>query len=225
MLVSAFVAGVLTSTSPCVLAAVPITVGFVGSRARDRGEAALLSLSFVAGMTLAFAALGLMAARLGLFFGSLGGAWMAFVGALVTLAGLWLLTAPADRCSGLALPASLQARFKGSGMIGAVVLGALTGTIMTPCATPALAAALSLAGAGGLLGHSSLMGAVMLLAYGLGHSVLLLGAGIAPTSIQTVLDHLGLGGAGVVRVILAGLLVVSGLWIIWIGLNGGTIGP
>lgn len=213
LLTSAFVAGVLTSASPCVLAAVPITVGFVGSQAQNRREAIALSVTFVAGMTMAFAALGLAAARLGMFFGDLGGTWTLIVGAVIAIAGLWLLLAPAHRC-GLSLPLGIQQRLKGSGLLGAGVLGALTGTIMTPCATPALAAALSIAGTGGVMGGSVWLGAAMLLVYGLGHSVLLLAAGVAPSAVQTGLNRLDTQWSRTgVRYALAGLVIASGVWI------------
>lgn len=39
VLTSAFLAGVFTSASPCVLAAVPLTVAFVGSQAQSRRQA------------------------------------------------------------------------------------------------------------------------------------------------------------------------------------------
>lgn len=214
LLTSAFIAGVLTSASPCVLAAVPVTIGFVGSQAQNRREAIALSLTFVTGMTLAFAALGLAAARLGLFFGDLGGTWTMIVGAIVALVGLWLLFTSADRC-GLSMPSGVQERLKGSGLWGAGLLGTLTGTIMTPCATPALAAALSIAGTGGLWGNSAWIGAAMLLAYGLGHSVLLFAAGVAPSAVQTGLSRLETQwGSAAIRYALAGLVVASGVWIV-----------
>lgn len=219
LLTSAFVAGALTSASPCVLAAVPITVGFVGSQAQNRREAMALSVTFVAGMTMAFAALGLAAARLGMFFGDLGGTWTMMVGAIVVVVGLWLLLAPADRC-GISLPLGIQQRLKGSGLLGAGILGALTGTIMTPCATPALAAALSIAGTGGVMGSSAWLGAAMLLAYGLGHSVLLLAAGVAPSAVQSAISRLDTQwGRLALRYSLAGLVIASGVWIMVSGLS------
>ncbi|MFN4204780.1 MAG: cytochrome c biogenesis CcdA family protein [Agrobacterium albertimagni] len=214
-LAAAFAAGVLTSASPCVLAAVPITVGFVGSRAQNRGEALALSLMFAIGMTFTFAAFGLAAARIGIFFGSLGSMWSAVVGLILVALGLLLLTAPSNRCS-MSLPLAIQQRLRGSGLLGAAGLGALTGTVMTPCATPALAAALSIAGAGGVLGGSMWAGAGMLLAYGAGHSILLLVAGIAPMTIQAATRRFEFQfSARFVRIMLAGLVCVSGLWLVW----------
>jgi cytochrome c-type biogenesis protein len=212
-----FAAGVLTSATPCVIAAVPVAVGLVGSHARSTGEAVRLSLAFVGGMTLSFVVLGLMAARLGLFIGVVDPLWGALVGALVVAAGLGLSL----REQGFAIPLPLewQRRLRGSGWAGAAVLGALVGTVMSPCATPPLAAALAIAGTGALNESSIWLGGAMLLAYGLGHSVLLLVAGIAPMQAQQLLSRLngvqrwlpGRRAFAVVLVLAGGWLIISSM--------------
>lgn len=212
-LTATFAAGVLSSATPCVIAAVPITVGFVGSRARTPREAAQLSLAFVGGMTLSFVLLGLAAARLGLFFGMAGGPWAVFVGAIVAVAGIWFLLQPSVACS-IAMPLSWQARFRGSGRAGAAILGALVGTVMSPCATPALVAALSVAGTGALTDGSLWLGGALLLAYGLGHSVLLLIAGIAPLQAQHLISRVdGVKQWLPGRRVFASVMVLAGGWL------------
>lgn len=170
-------------------------------------------------MTAAFAALGLAAAQLGTFFGGIGGWWSVAVGALVVSVGAWILVGSRESC-GLALPPSVQARLKGTGIFGALVLGGLASTIMTPCATPALSAALALAGSGTVLGGEVGLGAGMLVAYGLGHSVLLLAAGVAPSAVQSLAERIG--GASMaqsIRVALAVILFATGAAITWGGLG------
>lgn len=212
-LATTFAAGVLSSATPCVIAAVPITVGFVGSSAQTPREATRLSLAFVGGMTLSFVLLGLAAARLGLFFGVIGGPWVVFVGILVAVAGIWLLVQRDAACS-IAMPLSWQVRFRGSGWVGAAALGALLGTVMSPCATPPLVAALSIAGTGALTEGSVWLGGGMLLAYGLGHSVLLLVAGIAPIQAQQLVSRLDGGKQWLPgRRIFAAVMVLAGGWL------------
>jgi len=179
-LLAALLGGVLTSASPCVLAAVPVAVGYVGGQASEPKRAWALSLAFIAGMNAALLVMGLLAARLGLLLGSLPGPWSIAVGALVVGAGFWLWHAGPVAC-GIRLPAAFERRLAKSGLWGAAVLGALIGTVMSPCATPALATALTVAGSGAILGASMWWGAALLLAYGLGHSVLLLLAGAMPS--------------------------------------------
>lgn len=174
ILIAVFIGGVLSSLTPCGLAAVPIVVGLVGGGARTMREAVVLSAAFVGGMLITFVMMGMAVARLGMLFGLPGGPW---IGAVLVLIGLWMFFRSSSACS-LPFPIAWQARFRGSGWIGATVLGALVGSVMSPCATPPLIAALSLAGTG-----SVLWGGAVLLAYGLGHSVLLFAAGVVPQQI------------------------------------------
>jgi cytochrome c-type biogenesis protein len=211
-LAATFVAGVLSSASPCILAAVPVTVGLVGSNARSTGEAVRLSLAFVGGMTLTFVTLGMIAARLGLFIGIVDPIWGIFVG--VAIAAVGVLHFVNKRGVEVSLPHRWQQLLARSGWLGAALLGALIGSVMSPCATPALAAALAIAGAGALTDGSVWFGGGLLLAYGLGHSLLLLVAGIAPAQIQRLmarLDGIQLWLPG--RRIFALMTTLAGGWI------------
>ena len=97
-----------------------------------------------------------------------------------------------------------------------MLLGALIGTVMSPCATPALAAALALAGSGSAFGASMWWGAALLLAYGIGHSVLLLVAGAMPGAASALMrrfaaaQRLAAGPAQLCRAAGAGGAVVGG---------------
>jgi cytochrome c biogenesis protein CcdA len=184
-LAAALLGGVLTSASPCVLAAVPVAVGYVGGQAATPRRAWMLSLAFVAGMNTALLVMGLLAARLGLLLGALPGPWLIAVGVLVSGGAVMLWRSGPASC-GFRLPVALERRLAQSGLWGATVLGALIGTVMSPCATPALAAALALAGSGALFGASMTWGAALLLAYGLGHSTLLLLAGAMPSAASAL---------------------------------------
>jgi cytochrome c biogenesis protein CcdA len=188
-IVAAFAGGVLTSASPCVLAAVPVAVGFVGGSGATPRQSLQLALVLVSGMTIALTVLGLAAARLGILMGALPGPWTVAAGGLIVAAGAWIGWGRGD--GSVHLPRRLQSHLAGSGWMGALVLGALLGTVMTPCASPALAAALAWAGSGGAFGESMWFGAALLTAYGLGHSVLVLAAGASPSAAQALMNRLG----------------------------------
>ena len=83
-----FLAGVLSSASPCVLATIPLVVGFVGGYADgDRRKAFRYSLAFVLGLSLTFTAFGAAAGMFGTMFGTLGGGWYAAAGTLALVMG------------------------------------------------------------------------------------------------------------------------------------------
>jgi len=216
LLGAAFSAGLLSAASPCVLAAVPVTVGFVGGGARDGRAALRLTLGFILGMVLAFVGLGLAAARLGMFFGTLGPGWTALGAGVIMTGGLVLWLRRDDRalCPN-AVQGWMERHLRGAGLVGALVLGALTGTVLTPCATPVLGAALALAGSEGALSGSVLTGALMLLAYAIGRSPLLMLAGLAPQSLNALGSRLGamdrfLPG----HRFFAALMILAGLWLL-----------
>lgn len=212
-LLAAFAGGVLTSASPCVLAAVPVAVGFVGGSGATPRRSLQLALILVVGMTLALTVLGLAAARLGVLMGSLPGLWTAVAGALIVAAGVWIGWGRGR--GGKHLPTRLQRRLAGSGGVGALVLGALLGTVMTPCASPALAAALAWAGSGSALGESMWFGAALLAAYGLGHSLLVLAAGASPSAAQALAHRLGEGTRWLPgRRSFAVLMMLAGAWLL-----------
>lgn len=219
-LIAALLGGVLTSASPCVLAAVP--VGFVGGQANSPRRARGLSLAFVAGMNIALLVMGLLAARLGLMMGTLPGPWLVVVGAGVMALAIWAWRAGSS-CS-IGMPQALQQHLARSGLWGAVVLGALIGTVMSPCATPALGAALAIAGSGGALGASMAWGAALLLAYGLGHSVLLLLAGAMPSAASALIARFSRWDAWLPgRPMFSLVILLAGLWWVAQGLGLPTI--
>src|SRR5512136_1351392 len=83
-----FLAGVISSASPCVLTTIPLVVGFVGGYADgDRWKAFRYSLAFIMGLSLTFTAFGAAAGLLGTMFGALGGWWYALAGAVALLMG------------------------------------------------------------------------------------------------------------------------------------------
>ncbi len=76
-----FLAGVISSASPCVPATIPLVVGFVGGYADgDRLKAFRYSLAFVFGLSLTFTAFGAAAGLPGTMFGTLGGPWYLIAG-------------------------------------------------------------------------------------------------------------------------------------------------
>lgn len=86
-----FLAGVLSSASPCVLVAVPLVIGFVdGYAGSDRFKAFRYTCAFVLGIALTFTAFGAAAGLLGTMFGTLGGWWYGAAGLVAIVMGMQL---------------------------------------------------------------------------------------------------------------------------------------
>jgi cytochrome c biogenesis protein CcdA len=199
-----FVGGVLTASNPCVLAMIPLMMGFVAGR-RDGKPSVLrafgLSLVFVLGLVITFAVLGVTAALAGHLYGDVSLVWNWVVVAVCLVMGLHLagvISVPMPSLAGRVQPRT-------RGVFGALVLGALFGLVSAPCAAPILVVLLTyLAGAGASLAY----GAFLLLVYGLGHSVLILIAGTSMGAARTLIENRNATLAlGILRRV-AGLAVV-----------------
>ena len=170
--VAVFAGGALTASNPCVLAMIPLTMSFVagqGDRKLGPLRALLFSLVFVLGLSITFTILGVMAALLGTIYGDVSSVWTWLVAAVCLIMGLHLMgllkfTIP--------MPFSIQPRTRG--VLGALLMGLLFGVVSAPCAAPILVVLLTyLAGSGASVAY----GALLLLVYALGHSVLIILAG------------------------------------------------
>lgn len=211
-LVVAFLGGVVTSASPCAIGAVPVAIAFVGGQQAGAARAWVLSAAFVGGMTIAISLLGLAAARAGLSVASASGLWSWIVGMTLVAAGLWIGLSSSTR-SLSPWTTLIQRWLPLSGAFGALLLGALSGTVMSPCASPALIVALSLAAQRIGPDETAISGALPLVAYAIGHSALLFVAGALPGIAQSAIRRIdSLNGMLPGRRTFATLMALSGIW-------------
>lgn len=136
----AFLAGVLTSFTPCVYPMIPVTVTFIGGSADgNRSRAARLSLVYVLGMALIYTTLGLVAPLIGKTFGSFTRSPWIFggVGLLVLAFGVFMLdifSLPVPRFF-----TGVQSRgVRRGGYGGALLIGLAAGFVAAPCTAPVL---------------------------------------------------------------------------------------
>ncbi|AHC37057.1 MULTISPECIES: protein-disulfide reductase DsbD [Pseudomonas] len=166
--------GLLLAFAPCSLPMLPILAGLVvGSGASPRRGFALAG-SYVVCMALVYAALGVVAALLGSNLAALlQTPWI-----LGSFAALFVILAlPMFGFFELQLPVALRDRLdnvsrnqSGGSLIGAGVLGALSGLLVGPCMTAPLAGALLYIAQSG----NALHGGLILFAMGIGIGVPLL---------------------------------------------------
>ncbi len=181
--VAVFAAGIVSAASPCVLAAIPLVIGYVGGYAgNDREKAALYSGTFVIGLTLTFTLLGAAASIMGRLLAFLGDALYLGLAVLTILMGLQFMG-----ILNIPLPFSEKRTVKNRGLAGALLLGLLTGTVSSPCATPVLAVVLGLASTRG----DVVYGSILLFVYAVGHCALIFVAGLSVAWTERVLASRG----------------------------------
>jgi cytochrome c-type biogenesis protein len=162
----AFVGGVLVSLTPCVYPVIPIIVGFVGGvREKSRFRAFLLSLLYVVGMALTFAALGAIVALAGRGIWRPSAVLYIVVGNVIIVFALSLLGVFTIPLPGF-LGGGASPR---KGLLGALVMGAASGLVTVPCTTAVLTGVLAVAAQR----QSVVFGFLLLLCFALGLGVLL----------------------------------------------------
>lgn len=168
-----FLAGVLSTLSPCVLPLVPILMGSAASTHRYG------TFALVGGLMLSFTLIGVVLGSLGGSIGLeqdtlrvVGGVLLILLGAV--LVSSWLQERFSATVSRLGVGQGMLARFNLSGLHGQFLLGLLLGIVWSPCVGPTLGVAVTLASQGQALAQ---VAAVMLI-FSLGAGLPLLAIGM-----------------------------------------------
>jgi cytochrome c-type biogenesis protein len=178
-----FIAGLLTSLTPCMLSMLPITIGYIGGyEAKSRVQAAAQSTWFSLGLATTLAGLGIFAAFVGKVYGQVGIGLPIVVSIIAILMGLNLLEA---------LPIALPS-FDGMQWISedlpdgvrSYLLGLTFGLVASPCSTPVLATLLAWVSTS----QKPILGGILLLAYAAGYVSPLIIAGTFTASIKKLLE-------------------------------------
>ena len=172
-----FAAGVLTSTNPCIWPMIPITASTlagVDAAGRSRRRTVGLTVTYVLGLALFYAVLGLIAGLTGSLFGTIGSSWWAqlAIGNLLLVFALAMLDVIPIRA-----PTQLMtwAGSLGGGSYPAVfLLGATSGIVAAPCGAPAFAAVLTWVATT----QSAVLGFIYLFVFSLGMTAVLVAVGL-----------------------------------------------
>ncbi|MBI2240745.1 MAG: sulfite exporter TauE/SafE family protein [Magnetospirillum gryphiswaldense] len=146
VLFAAWVAGMLSTLSPCVLPLIPVLLGSA-LQAHRLGPVALAG-----GLAVSFASLGVVLAGLGFAIGLESALVRNSAATVMGIFGLVLLVPALGRgFAVLASPlagsgSSVLGRVSGDGLGGQFLLGLLLGAVWSPCTGPTLGAAVGLAG-------------------------------------------------------------------------------
>jgi len=178
-----FLAGLLTSLTPCMLSMLPITIGYIGGyEAKTRLQATVQSTWFALGLATTLAGLGVVAAVVGKIYGQIGLGLPIVVSAIAILMGLNLLEALPFRLPSWGgmdwfsqeLPTSAKS----------YLIGVTFGLVASPCSTPVLATLLAWISTT----KDPVLGSLLLLAYTAGYVTPLILAGTFTASIKKLLE-------------------------------------
>lgn len=200
-----FIGGLISAASPCVLAAIPLIIGYVGGYSEgDKRKAALFSLVFVLGLSITFTLLGAAASAMGQFLGFMG-RWLYIGLAVIAIVmGLQLMG-----MISIPLPFQKTKAVNTKGLLGAFLLGMLTGTVSSPCATPVLAVILAYVSTQG----DMIYGSSLLFVYALGHCALIFIAGLSVGLTESIVGSRGITNFSLYAKRLSGaILVVVGIY-------------
>jgi thiol:disulfide interchange protein DsbD len=190
ILTTFFGAGVLLAFTPCVFPMYPILSGIIVGHGHKitKGRALVLSLTYVLGMAVAYAAAGVAAGLSGSMLSSalqnawvLGGFALVFVVLSLSMFGFYELQLPAFLQSKLS---EESGHIKGGSLHGVAAMGALSALIVGPCVAAPLAGALLYIAQT----RDAVLGGAALFAMALGKGVPLVIVGV---SARSLLPHAG----------------------------------
>ena len=159
-----FLAGMLSTLSPCVLPLLPLVLG--GAASVHRAGPLVLA----AGLAVSFTAVGLFVATIGFAIGLDDGVFRVASAVMLGILGVVLLSGALQQRFAIAtggvgdLGNRLLTRLSPGGLGGQLVVGLVLGAVWSPCVGPTLGAALVLAAQGKDLAAV----AVVMAAFGLG---------------------------------------------------------
>lgn len=140
-----FIAGILTSFTPCIFPMIPITLSILGHDAetKTRTQNVLRSIFYVLGIALTYATLGSVAAMTGALFGQalankyvISSLVVLFVLMAISMWGFFEIQVPAFIRNKLGTG-------KSHGYFGALIMGLVAGIVASPCVGPVLVSILS----------------------------------------------------------------------------------
>lgn len=202
--------GLLLTFTPCVLPMLPILSAIVVGEHATRSRAAIVSVAYVLGMAFVYTAVGVAAGLAGQGLqAALQNAWVlgAFAVLMVALSlsmfGLYELQLPAAWRDHLTKASS---KHGGGEIVGAVVMGALSALIVSPCVTPALAGALAYIAQTG----NAAIGGMALFAMSIGMGVPLVLVGVGAGNLLPRAGHWLI----VTKAVFGFILLAVALWIV-----------
>jgi cytochrome c biogenesis protein CcdA len=207
-ILAVFVGGLISAASPCVLAVIPLVIGYVGGYSEgNRKKAVSYAIIFALGLAVTFTLLGAAAGFIGSFLGLTGKYFYWAVAVIAIIMGLSLLGLFEIR-----LPFAGKMRFKIGGLLGAFLMGLFFGVVSSPCATPVLVVILAYVATKGQV----LYGTLLLFVYAIGHCALIVLAGVLTGFVDSFAKSKGATNLSLWLKRISGVLIIGvGIYVIY----------
>jgi cytochrome c-type biogenesis protein len=168
--------------SPCHLSSIPLVVGFISSQGKiSVGKTFSISLIFSVGILITIALIGIITASLGRLMGDIGSTGNYLVAGIFFVVGLYLLDIIKFDWNSAGLR-----KTNAKGLIAALILGLLFGIALGPCTFAFMAPVLGVVFQTAQTDY--LLSVIFLLAFGLGHCSIIVGAGTITGKVQKYLN-------------------------------------
>ena len=207
----AFVAGLASFLSPCVLPLVPAYISYLSGRAlaesgegARRSKALMHGLAFVLGFSIVFVSLGVATSALGGMLYNLR-EWLAKIGGIIVVIFGIHMTGLV-RIPWLEYDIRPDAEIDSKGLLSSALMGVFFSAGWSPCVGPVLGAILTLA----LNGGSMMQGAILLTAYSAGLAVPFLLAALSIDWVTVLLQKYS-RISRIVEIIMGVILIIVGV--------------
>lgn len=182
-MIASFAWGVLSILlSPCHLSSIPLVVGYISSQGKiSLRRTFYISLVFSVGILITISLIGIITASLGRLMGDIGSIGNYLVAGIFFLVGLYLLDIIKLNWNSFGLRQT-----KAKGLLAALILGLLFGLALGPCTFAYMAPVIGIVFQTAQTNY--LLAMVFLLAFGIGHCSVIVGAGTLTGKVQKYLN-------------------------------------
>jgi cytochrome c biogenesis protein CcdA len=200
--IAAFLAGIVSVLSPCVLPLLPIVLAY------STGESRLKPLAIIAGLTISFIIMGIAASAFGNLFLPYINELKILAEIIIIIIGISMIIEKDilgffSKCTG-------RMHNEGKGLLGGLVIGASLGIIWIPCVGPILASILTLVA----LESNLIYGAMLLTIYSMGFAIPMLLIAYSAKLSGDRLSKLSKFDVEIKKVA-GSILVLVGLWMVY----------
>lgn len=213
-LIIAFISGIAVSFTPCIYPIMPLTASFIAGANIEgkKNHAFVISLIYVLGMALVYAALALFAGLTGKIFGQFQNTAPFYFVTAAFLIVFALMMFDILNLPALSLGGGMR-KTKPNSWWAVLLVGMTSGLIVGPCTAPILGSLLVLVSSKQNLWYGALL--MFIFAYGMGFSLILVG------TFSGLLSRLPKSGAWLSKVkILSGMIILAiALYFIYKGIK------